>query len=64
MCVWSCTEGGGASAENLCLCSKFYMNFQTDDGFILFTHVNLPPTLSPADISDIYVSVQSCTLRG
>ena len=38
MGVWRTSELCGASAEDLGSGSQFYMNFQTDDCFILFLH--------------------------
>ena len=41
-----CTsESSGAGTEYFCFGRKLYMDFQTDHGFILFTHLILPPLL-------------------
>ena len=42
MCIRSATKLCRASAENLCFCCKFYMDFKANDCLILF-HAFLPP---------------------
>ena len=50
MCIWRTAESCAASTENLCSCGKFYMNFETNDGFILFTPSIFPPFRSDSSL--------------
>ncbi len=45
MGIWCSSESSGAGTEYFCFGRKLYMDFQTDHGFILFSHLILPPLL-------------------